>query len=155
MHRIRLAILKFAGHFSRLMAGVAPYAASASAALILWHAASDAPLSGPSSPAPLIYPSRAPLDAASATAAALAVPQTGAPAVQQASVAATIEVVVGRNDTLDASFRRMALDPADLAALSAPQATARSASAQVPAPAASLPATARNSSDAPSRVAVN
>jgi len=117
VHRIRLATLKFAGHFSRLMAGVAPYAASASAAL--------------------------------------AVPQTGAPAVQQASVAATIEVVVGRNDTLDAIFRRMALDPADLAALSAPQATARSASAQVPAPAASVPATARNSSDAPSRVAVN
>jgi murein DD-endopeptidase MepM/ murein hydrolase activator NlpD len=117
VHRIRLATLKFAGHFSRLMAGVAPYAASASAALILWHAASDAPVSGPSSPAPLIYPSRAPLDAASATAAALAVPQTGAPAVQQASVAATIEVVVGRNDTLDAIFRRMALDPADLAAI--------------------------------------
>ena len=37
--------------------------------------------------------------------------------VQEASVAATIEVVVGRNDTLDAIFRRMALDPADLAAI--------------------------------------
>jgi murein DD-endopeptidase MepM/ murein hydrolase activator NlpD len=116
VHRVRLATLKFARHFSRLMAGVAPYAAAASAALILWHAASDTPVSGPSSPAPLIYPARAPLDAAPA-AAAIAVPQTDTPAVQQASVAATIVVVVGRNDTLDAIFRRMALDPADLAAI--------------------------------------
>jgi murein DD-endopeptidase MepM/ murein hydrolase activator NlpD len=37
--------------------------------------------------------------------------------IQEASVASTIEVVVGRNDTLDAIFRRMALDPADLAAI--------------------------------------
>ena len=37
--------------------------------------------------------------------------------MQQASVAATIEVIVGRNDTLEAIFRRMALDPADLAAI--------------------------------------
>ncbi len=117
MHRVRLAALKFAGHFSRLMAAVGPYAASASAALILWHAASDAPVSNLSSPAPLIYPSRAPLDTASANATALAAPPAGATAVQQASVAATIEVVVGRNDTLDAIFRRMALDPADLAAI--------------------------------------
>jgi murein DD-endopeptidase MepM/ murein hydrolase activator NlpD len=37
--------------------------------------------------------------------------------VQHASVGATIEVIVGRNDTLDAIFRRMALDTADLAAI--------------------------------------
>ena len=43
-------------------------------------------------------------------------PRTPLP-VQEASVAATIEVVVGRNDTLDAIFRRLALDPADLAAI--------------------------------------
>jgi murein DD-endopeptidase MepM/ murein hydrolase activator NlpD len=44
--------------------------------------------------------------------------QAGPPAIaQQASVAATIEVVVVRNDTLDAIFRRMALDTADLAAI--------------------------------------
>jgi len=44
--------------------------------------------------------------------------QVGPPGIaQQASVAATIEVVVGRNDTLDAIFRRMALDTADLAAI--------------------------------------
>jgi murein DD-endopeptidase MepM/ murein hydrolase activator NlpD len=44
--------------------------------------------------------------------------QSSAPAIaQQANVGATIEVVVGRNDTLDAIFRRMALDKADLAAI--------------------------------------
>ncbi|HLN47925.1 MAG TPA: peptidoglycan DD-metalloendopeptidase family protein, partial [Steroidobacteraceae bacterium] len=122
MHRIRFTIAKFARHFSRLMAGLAPYAAAASAALILWHAANDTPVSVVSSPAPLVYPARAPSEArapveAASTAAASATPQSGAPAVQQASVAATIEVVVGRNDTLDAIFRRMALDPADLAAI--------------------------------------
>ncbi len=36
---------------------------------------------------------------------------------QQASVASIIEVVVGRNDTLDAIFRRMSLNKADLAAI--------------------------------------
>ncbi len=42
----------------------------------------------------------------------------GPPALaQQASVGSTIEVMVGRNDTLDAIFRRMALDTADLAAI--------------------------------------
>jgi murein DD-endopeptidase MepM/ murein hydrolase activator NlpD len=37
------------------------------------------------------------------------------PPAQQASLAASIEVIVGRNDTLDRIFRRLALDPADLA----------------------------------------
>ena len=36
---------------------------------------------------------------------------------EQASVASVIEVVVGRNDTLDAIFRRMALNKSDLAAI--------------------------------------
>jgi murein DD-endopeptidase MepM/ murein hydrolase activator NlpD len=36
---------------------------------------------------------------------------------QQASVASIIEVVVGRNDTLDGIFRRMALNKSDLAAI--------------------------------------
>jgi murein DD-endopeptidase MepM/ murein hydrolase activator NlpD len=39
------------------------------------------------------------------------------PIAQQASVASIIEVVVGRNDTLDAIFRRMALNKSDLAAI--------------------------------------
>jgi murein DD-endopeptidase MepM/ murein hydrolase activator NlpD len=37
--------------------------------------------------------------------------------VQQASAASTILVIVGRNDTMDAIFRRMSLDKSDLAAI--------------------------------------
>ncbi|HEY3850278.1 MAG TPA: peptidoglycan DD-metalloendopeptidase family protein [Steroidobacteraceae bacterium] len=87
---------------------MAPYAAAASAALILWHAARDTPAPTAGNPAPLVYPAGSPPTRPGAPAAAL-VPQ-------QASVASTI-VIVGRNDTLDAIFRRMALDPADLAAI--------------------------------------
>jgi murein DD-endopeptidase MepM/ murein hydrolase activator NlpD len=103
------------------MALLAPYAAALSAALILWHAARDTPASVAMAPAPLIYPATArgpvaqaaPVTAAAAVAAAA---QPPAPTIaQQANVASTIEVVVGRNDTLDAIFRRMALDTADLA----------------------------------------
>lgn len=68
-----------------------------------------------SPPAPLLYPASA---RSAAPAAPAAPPQTApsAPlAAQQASVA--VEVIVGRNDTLEAIFRRMALDPADLAAI--------------------------------------
>ncbi len=43
--------------------------------------------------------------------------QLSAPDVQQATVGATIEVIVGRNDTLDRIFRRLELDLADLANL--------------------------------------
>jgi murein DD-endopeptidase MepM/ murein hydrolase activator NlpD len=44
--------------------------------------------------------------------------RSGPPGIaQQASIASTIQVIVGRNDTLDAIFRRMALDTADLAAI--------------------------------------
>jgi murein DD-endopeptidase MepM/ murein hydrolase activator NlpD len=39
------------------------------------------------------------------------------PIAAQASVAAIVEVIVGRNDTLDAIFRRMSLNKADLAAI--------------------------------------
>jgi murein DD-endopeptidase MepM/ murein hydrolase activator NlpD len=38
-------------------------------------------------------------------------------AAEQASVASIVEVIVGRNDTLDAIFRRMALNKSDLAAI--------------------------------------
>ena len=96
---------------------MAPYAAAASAALILWHAARDTPASVAYVPAPLIYPHakaaagvRAPAIAVSTSAAAPLI-------AQQASVGSTIQVIVGRNDTLDAIFRRMALDTADLAAI--------------------------------------
>jgi murein DD-endopeptidase MepM/ murein hydrolase activator NlpD len=100
------------------MARVAPFAAAASAGLILWHAASDAPAPQMSEAAPLVYPARVPAPAAASdpTVSNPAAPK--GPLAQQASVAAaTIEVIVGRNDTLEAIFKRMALDPADLAAI--------------------------------------
>jgi murein DD-endopeptidase MepM/ murein hydrolase activator NlpD len=100
-----------------LLTRFAPYAAAAGVALLLWHAASDAPKSLVNTPAiapaPRIHPdaaATAPNSAASKLAGALV-------QVQHASVGATIEVIVGRNDTLDAIFRRMALDTADLAAI--------------------------------------
>ncbi len=157
---------KISRRFKELTTWLAPYAAAASAALILWHAARDRPASVVGSPAPLIYPNApagaaansgavAPLsqadsganNAASAntagssnTAGSLNIaapsniaasgsgsgaastsgafrPPGAAPATQQASIASTIDVIVGRNDTLDAIFRRMALDTADLAAI--------------------------------------
>ena len=105
---------KLAKQFSQLTARLAPYAAAASAALILWHAARDTPVPTSGNPAPLVYPGGS--ASPSPTVAARAkTPRAGGP--QQATVAATIEVIVGRNDTMDRIFRRMALDPADLAAI--------------------------------------
>lgn len=95
-----------------LMTRVAPYAAALSAALLLWHAARDTAPPPEGGAVALVYPENHP---APAQPAAPAAPAAGI-AAQQAS-AVTIEVVVGRNDTLDAIFRRMALDPADLAAI--------------------------------------
>jgi murein DD-endopeptidase MepM/ murein hydrolase activator NlpD len=91
-----------------------PYAAAASAALVLWHAARDKPAAMVTVPAPLIY------SAASAPAAppqpAVTTASAGTPPALEAGVA-SIQVIVGRNDTLDGIFRRMALDKADLAAI--------------------------------------
>jgi murein DD-endopeptidase MepM/ murein hydrolase activator NlpD len=42
---------------------------------------------------------------------------TALPGVQQASVASLVEVIVGRNDTLDSIFRRLSLNLSDLAAI--------------------------------------
>jgi murein DD-endopeptidase MepM/ murein hydrolase activator NlpD len=72
----------------------------------------EAPLS--SAVAPALHPSPD-KDAAQSIVAAAA----GAVVIQQASVASFIEVVVGRNDTLDAIFRRMSLNKSDLAAIRA------------------------------------
>jgi murein DD-endopeptidase MepM/ murein hydrolase activator NlpD len=96
------------------MGRIAPNAAAASAGLILWHAASDSPPANSSAAAPLVYPTRT-----------IAPPPPGTPpaghtglGAQQASVASsTIQVVVGPRDTLGSIFKRMALDPADLAAI--------------------------------------
>ena len=62
-------------------------------------------------------PARA-LPLADAAAASNTLVPTPPPIVaQQASVASIIEIVVGRNDTLDAIFRRMSLNKSDLAAI--------------------------------------
>ena len=97
------------------MTRLGPYAAAASAALVLWHAARDRPASPVDAPVALVYPE---------SKAAGAPPPSRPPAQQpthiasqQAGVASTIEVIVARNDTMDRIFRRMALDQADLAAI--------------------------------------
>ncbi len=69
----------------------------------------------PDTTAAIAAQSSAPGDAPPAAAPAPAAPPAIVP--QQASVASIIEVVVGRNDTLDAIFRRMALNKSDLAAI--------------------------------------
>ena len=94
------------------MTRIAPVAAAASAALVLWHAARDKPATADNTPAPLVYPG-----SAVGSAPALTPPTAPTPAAQQASVASTTLVIVGRNDTMDAIFRRLALDSGDLAAI--------------------------------------
>jgi murein DD-endopeptidase MepM/ murein hydrolase activator NlpD len=117
VHRNISEAAKLPGAFKRLMTRLAPYAAAASAALILWHAARDTPTAVAFVPAPPVYPN-APAANAPPPPLPAAADQAGPPVTAQpASVASTIEVVVGRNDTLDAIFRRMALDMADLAAI--------------------------------------
>jgi murein DD-endopeptidase MepM/ murein hydrolase activator NlpD len=95
------------------MGRIAPYAAAASAGLILWHAASDNPPANLSAAAPLVYPARV----ITPPAPAPSPPGNTGLGAQQASVASTIQVVVGPRDTLGSIFKRMALDPADLAAI--------------------------------------
>jgi murein DD-endopeptidase MepM/ murein hydrolase activator NlpD len=86
---------------------VAGCAVIACAALILW------PLSHQDAADVQVPP------AATTAAPVSASPPAHAAAIiaQQASVASIIEVVVGRNDTLDGIFRRMALNLTDLAAI--------------------------------------
>jgi murein DD-endopeptidase MepM/ murein hydrolase activator NlpD len=104
--------------FKRLMARLAPFAAAASAALLLWHAANDRPSVISGTPAPLIYADALPAASSASLAAAAPAQAPAGGGIQEAGVAAaTIDVVVGRNDTLDRIFRRMALSEADLAAI--------------------------------------
>jgi murein DD-endopeptidase MepM/ murein hydrolase activator NlpD len=110
--------------FKALMTRFAPYAAAAGVALLLWHAAGDAPKSLVNTPTTIAAAPRIRPDASATSAVANPAPTRAAPMlagapvqVQHAGVGATIEVIVGRNDTLDAIFRRMALDTADLAAI--------------------------------------
>jgi murein DD-endopeptidase MepM/ murein hydrolase activator NlpD len=107
---------RVAHRFKAISAWVAPYAAAASAALILWHAARDKPASVVNVPAPLIYPGTAAAGSLPAMAPIAPTHIEGPLATLQAGVASTI-VIVGRNDTMDAIFRRMALDKSDLAAI--------------------------------------
>ena len=94
---------------------VALSAAAASALLMPWHAARDKPAAVVDAPAPMVYPNS---NSAAAGAPQAPARQASVPlAVQQAGVASTVEVIVGKNDTMDAIFRRMAFDKSDLAAM--------------------------------------
>ncbi len=99
--------------FKKLMTRLALPAAAVLAALLLWHAAR-----APRTPADL---AQTPLDVATGSAQgstpAVATATGQAQGVPPVALAMTSEVVVGRDDTLDAIFRRMALDKADLAAI--------------------------------------
>jgi len=113
VHRNNLTASKISLRFKDLMTRLAPYAAAVSGALILWHAARDTPASVASIPAPLIYPHAPALR--TPPPAPTPVTRGAAPLTAQQAGVASIIVVVGRNDTLDGIFRRMALDTADLA----------------------------------------
>ena len=113
MPRPSFSSLRLSPRF-RLMARIAPYAAAAASAAVLigWYAASKEPAAQATADAPRAAPTAAPAPAATVARAG-----NGAPGGQQAAVASTVQVVVGRKDTLGSIFRRMALDPADLAAI--------------------------------------
>ena len=98
-----------------LATGLAVCGALAGAAILGWRITRPGP---PDSAA-----TTAAANLTSDSTAATAPPNAAAPPipiiVQQASVASIIEIVVGRNDTLDAIFRRMSLNKSDLAAIRA------------------------------------
>jgi murein DD-endopeptidase MepM/ murein hydrolase activator NlpD len=114
---------------SRRQRRLRAYTAAAAIAFLLWQAyrytdpprstalVAAASVAGPA-PAAAAGDSRSSAGSrVSAGAAPAPAPQRPSIAVEQASIASTIEVIVRRNDTLDAIFRRMALDSADLAAI--------------------------------------
>lgn len=116
----------------KLSAWSAAIAAAAGAALLLHYAVSNKPAAdtvvpgaaalGAAAEATSID-SRSALDAAASVVVADSTPRVGVDAVPNAGVVAPAElvvstdVVVGRNDTLDAIFGRLAFDKADLAAI--------------------------------------
>ena len=106
MHRNNPEPSKISRRLQQNLLRSGPYALAAGAGLILWFAARERISSADSAATTLPA-----LPALSTPPAPIAVP------AQQAGVASTIEVIVGRNDTLDAIFRRMALDTSDLAAI--------------------------------------
>jgi murein DD-endopeptidase MepM/ murein hydrolase activator NlpD len=107
-----LGIWKNSSRIKVLATCAAVCIALAAAALLGWQfTRSTDPIAAPQ-PAERAQPGGAANDPVSIAATA---PPTIA--AQQASVASIIEVVVGRNDTLDSIFRRMALNKSDLAAI--------------------------------------
>jgi murein DD-endopeptidase MepM/ murein hydrolase activator NlpD len=95
-----------------LATSLAVCAALAGAAVLGWRATRPAALDSATS-------SAASPAADTTTAPSTATAAAPSPIVVQASVASIIEIVVGRNDTLDAIFRRMSLNKSDLAAIRA------------------------------------
>ena len=98
-----------------LATGVAVCGVLAGAAVLGWRIAhAPAPLDSATATTSVAGPTS---DSTTALPTAAAAPSPII--VQQASVASIIEIVVGRNDTLDAIFRRMSLNKSDLAAIRA------------------------------------
>jgi len=95
-----------------LATSLAVCGALAGAAVLGWRATRPAVLDSAT-------PSAASPAADTTTAPSTATAASPGPIVVQASVASIIEIVVGRNDTLDAIFRRMSLNKSDLAAIRA------------------------------------
>jgi murein DD-endopeptidase MepM/ murein hydrolase activator NlpD len=98
-----------------LATGVAVCGALAAAAVLGWRITHPARLDSATATATTSIPSPT-SDNASVLPVAAPAPS---PIIQRASVASIIEIVVGRNDTLDAIFRRMSLNKSDLAAIRA------------------------------------
>jgi murein DD-endopeptidase MepM/ murein hydrolase activator NlpD len=111
-------VKKISRRFKELMTRLGPFAAAAVVVVVLWHAAGNPSSQMTSAPANTAHPTAS---AGVANSAAVADPASLRPAARtplvQADLGSTIAVIVGRNDTLDAIFRRFALDPADLAAI--------------------------------------
>jgi murein DD-endopeptidase MepM/ murein hydrolase activator NlpD len=107
--RYKIGLWKNPSRIRVLATSVGVCGALAAAAFWAYRPASTPPDSTPS--APIAAP-----DTSSTSGVA---PPPIPVIVQQASVASIIEVVVGRNDTLDGIFRRMALNKSDLAAIRA------------------------------------
>jgi murein DD-endopeptidase MepM/ murein hydrolase activator NlpD len=95
-----------------LTARVLLYGVLLATTLVLWQTMRPAGELG----ATLHSPIKQSADSAAA-AAPLALSKMVPLAAQQASVAPLVEIIVGRNDTLDGIFRRMALNLSDLAAI--------------------------------------
>jgi murein DD-endopeptidase MepM/ murein hydrolase activator NlpD len=108
---------KFRGLINRF----APCALAAGGVLVLGYAVHNShtraasPLERPAANAPSA-PNALPTPTSVAPPATAARPAPRV-AMQEASIASSIEIIVRRNDTLDAIFRRMALDKSDLAAI--------------------------------------